>query len=113
MACFSTALVDATTGRVYRAPSSGSGFNMPYFGVFAERLGQYPTNSFHRFPLKSPLVYRPNSRLLIANVCGGSVVGGRIVGPNAQGCGAQCYLMDKDGLKLIFAVPGWLGLVNL
>jgi hypothetical protein len=112
-ACFSAAIVDAKTSRVYRAPSSGSGFNMPYFGVFAARPGQYPPTSFHRFPLKSPLVYRLSSRLLIANVCGGSVVQGRIVGPNAQGCDTQCYLMDEDGLKLIFAVPSWVGLVSL
>lgn len=112
-ACFSAAAVDAKPGRVYRAPSSGSGLNMPYFGVFAERPGQYPPKSFHRFPLKSPLVYRLNSRLLIADICGGSVVDGRIVGPNASGCDTQYYLMDEDGLKLIAAVPSWNTLLIL
>jgi hypothetical protein len=102
--CSSAAIVDAKTGRVYQAPTPGpeSGFKLPPFGVFAVRPGRYPPLSFHNFPLRSPLAYQLNSRLLVADICERSVLaGGSVVGPRAEGCGAHYYLMDGDGLKLI------------
>jgi hypothetical protein len=103
-ACFAAAIVDEKTGRLYRAPfpAPGSGFRLPYFGVFVERPGRYRPFSFHNFPLKSPLAYRLNSRLLIADVCERSfLAGGSVVAPMAGGCGAHYYLMRDDGLTLI------------
>jgi hypothetical protein len=102
--CFAAAIVDARTGRVYRAPSQapGSSFRLPYFGVFLESPARYPAFSFHNFPLKLPWTYQRNSRLLIADICERMVLaGGSVVGPKAEGCGAHYYLMDGDGLKLI------------
>jgi hypothetical protein len=103
--CFSTAIMDAETGHVYRAPhpAPDSGFTLPYFGVFAERPGHYPALSFHNTQVSSPLQYRLDSRLLVAQVCERSIlVGGSIVGPKAEGCGAHYYLMELDGLRLVF-----------
>jgi len=105
--CFAAAIVDARIGRLYRAPfpAPHSGFTLPYFGVFVERPGRYPAFSFHNFPLKSPLAYRLNSRLLIADICERSgFVGGSVVAPMAEGCGAHYYLMDDDGLTLIHRI---------
>jgi hypothetical protein len=103
-ACFSAAIVDLETGRVYRAPSPtvDSGFKLPYFGMFAERPGRYPLYSFHNIQIVSPLQYGLDSRLVIARICERNfLVGGSIVGPEAVGCGARYYLMDDEGLKLI------------
>jgi hypothetical protein len=105
--CSSAAIVDAKTGHVYQAPSPAPelGFRLPYFGVFAERPAQYPPLSFHDFPLKSPIAYRLNSRLLIADICERSVLaGGSVVGPMAEGCGAHYYLMGDYGLTLIHRI---------
>jgi hypothetical protein len=102
--CFAAAIVDARTGRLYQAPSPapGSGFRLPYFGVFVERPARYPPFSFHGFPLKSPLAYRMNSRLLIADICERSVLtGGSVVAPMLEGCGAHYYLIGDYGLVLI------------
>jgi hypothetical protein len=103
-ACFSVAIVDGETGRVYRAPSptADSGFKLPYFGVIAERPERYPLFSFHNIQIVSPLEYRLDSRLLIARICERSILQqGSVVGPKAVRCGSHYYLMEGDGLKLI------------
>ena len=103
--CFSGAIVDAETGHVYRAPhpAPDSGFKLPYFGVFAERPGHYPAFSFHHTQVSSPLQFRLDSLMLVARICERSgLVGGSIVGPKAEGCGAHYYVMEEDGLKLIY-----------
>jgi hypothetical protein len=102
--CLAAAIVDARTGRLYQAPAPAPelGLRLPYFGVFAERPAHYPPLSFHDFPLKSPIAYRLNSRLLIADICERSVLaGGSVVAPMAEGCGAHYYLMGDYGLTLI------------
>jgi hypothetical protein len=104
--CLGAPIVDAKTGRVYRLPipQIGAGLRQ-YFGVVAESLAPHPPASFHNFPLKSPLAYRLNSRLLIADTCEGiEAAGGSIISFRSTGCGAQYYLMDGDGLKLIYRV---------
>jgi hypothetical protein len=104
--CLGTAIVDAKTGRVYRVPIPQVGVHLrQYFGVEAESLAPHPAASFHNFRLKSPLVYRLNSRLLITDTCEGvRTEGGSILTFAATGCGAHYYLMDQDGLKLIYRV---------
>jgi hypothetical protein len=100
----SAAIVDANTGRVYRAtiPDPESALLLPYFGVFAERGGSYPPHSFHNFPLKSPLTYRVNSRLLIADISERMIsTGGSIINFRVLACGAHYYLMGANGLTLI------------
>jgi hypothetical protein len=70
--------------------------------VFAKSLAAHPPGSFHNFPLKSPLAYRRNSRLLIADICEGvEAFGGSIIDFRSIGCGAHYYLMAEDGLKSI------------
>jgi hypothetical protein len=102
--CLGSAIVDARTGHVYRFPIPDAGMHWkPYFGVLAaERVASNPPDSFHGFPLKSPLAYRLNSRLLVANTCEGvEPAGGSVITFNSVGCGAHYYIMDEDGLKLI------------
>jgi hypothetical protein len=97
-------IVDAKTGRVYRPPGpqlDGAKWRQ-YFAVFAKSLAPHPAASFHNFRLKSPLAYRLNSRLLIADTCEGiEASGGSIISFRSAGCGAHYYLMEEDGLKLI------------
>jgi hypothetical protein len=103
--CLGAPIVDAKTGRVYRppAPQLGGAMWRRYFGVFAKSLAPHPAGPFHNFPLKSPLAYRLNSRLLIADICEGvEASGGSIISFRSTGCGAHYYLMDENGLKLIY-----------
>jgi len=103
--CLGAPIVDAKTGHVYRppAPPLGGAQWRQYFAVFAESLVPHPPASFHNFQLKSPLAYRLNSRLLITDTCEGfEASGGSIIDFRSTGCGAHYYLMDEDGLKLIY-----------
>ena len=109
--CLGAAIVDAQTGRVYRPPVPEMGGEWhTYFGVLATRpLASHPPFSLHKFPLKSPLAYRLNSRLFIADICEERVLtyGPPDIVPEEFGegqpkrCGAHFYLMDRDGLKLL------------
>jgi hypothetical protein len=106
-ACLGAPIVDAKTGRVYRppAPQMNGAVWRQYFGVFAKSLAPHPAGSFHNFPLRSPLAYRLNSRLLIADTCEDiEPFGGSIIDFRSTGCGAHYYLMEEDGLKLIYRV---------
>jgi hypothetical protein len=92
-------------GRVFRAPSPESGIKLPYFGVFAETLAPHPPFSFHNVQAGSPLEYRLNSRLLIAKICERiEVEGGSVPLFHPKGCGPHYYLIDEDGLNLIYRV---------
>jgi hypothetical protein len=102
--CLGAPIVDAKTGHVYRppAPQMNGAVWRQYFAVFAESLAPHPSASSHNFRLKSPLAYRLNSRLLIADTCEGvEASGGSIISFRSTGCGAHYYLMDVDGLTLI------------
>jgi hypothetical protein len=103
--CLGAAIVDARNGRVYRLPTPelGGGWR-PYFGVMpTDRLTSHPPDSFHDFPLKSPLAYRVNSRLLIADTCEGvEPAESKVAYLKSIGCGAHYYVMDESGLKLIY-----------
>ena len=66
-----------------------------------------PVHSYFQVPWafpKEPFQYRVNSRLLIANICEADKVS-RVDGHTtyeAQRCGTHYFLMDKEGLKLIY-----------
>jgi hypothetical protein len=66
-----------------------------------------PARFVSQFPLKSPLAYRLDSRLLITDTCEEVVVTlgpYDLIGPESEGCGAHYYLMDDDGLTLIHRI---------
>lgn len=104
--CFSAAIVDARTGRIYRAasPDPDSEVTPPYFGMLLRRLPSrgHLSVSFHKFDVKPPLAYRLDSRLLVADICEEVFLGSEsFFGDIPQDCGAHYYLMENDGLKLI------------
>lgn len=109
--CLGAAILDAQTGRVYRppVPEFGGAWHT-YFGVIATgSLAPHPPFSLHKFPLRSPLAYRLNSRLFMADICEEHVLtyGPPVIVPEEFGegqpkrCGIHYYLMEADGLKLI------------
>lgn len=105
--CLGAPIVDGKTGRVYRppAPQLDGALWRQYFGVLAKSLAPHPAGSFHNFRLKAPLAYRLNSRLLITDTCEGiETTGGSIIDFRSTGCGAHYYLMEEDGLKLIYRI---------
>jgi hypothetical protein len=109
--CLGAAIVDVHTGRVYRPPVPDIGEAWrTYFGVLATRsLAPHPAFSLHNFPIRSPLAYRRDSRLVIADICEGAdlnygppdIVPYELTLGEPKGCGAHYYLMDDDGLHLI------------
>jgi hypothetical protein len=90
--CLMAAIVDEKNGRVFPPPfHNGPGDS--YF--------QVPWD----FPME-PLVYRLDSRLLIANICEGNKtvqVDGH-VGYQSQRCGTHYFVMGDDGPKLILRI---------
>ncbi len=105
-ACLGVAIVDAKTGRVYRLPIPRAAFSLwPDFAVIPASLAPHPLASFHDFPLRSPLAYRLNSRLLITDTCDGlEDYGGSVLSFRLTGCGAHYFLMDDDGPALIHRI---------
>ena len=91
--CLMAAIVDAVTGRVYPMPYDHDRPGHSYFQVPWE------------FPA-TPLDYRLDSRLLIANICEAEVALhlGAQVGYQSQNCGPHYFLMGNDELTLIHRV---------
>jgi hypothetical protein len=106
--CLMAAIVDAKTGNVFTLPPPETG-QMPHFGVFSEFTTNHPAYSFHPEPGRNadynqlPFRYRLSSRLLLARVCERTEMrGGSIVYGVSTGCGDHFYVMDDDGLKLVY-----------
>ena len=97
------AIVDARTGKIFRQPLPASGQQDKPFAVATMRLAPHPYSSFHNFAFKSPISYRLNSRLLAVDTCEGQhFEGTSIIQSVSDGCGRHYYLMEEDGLKLIY-----------
>jgi hypothetical protein len=82
VACLMAAIVDAKTGRVFPPP-------------FHHGPGRAAIFRFRGLSPMEPLAYRPDSRLLIANICERG---------DAERWGAHYFFMGDDGLKLIHRV---------